>query len=67
MTKFEQVGVNNLMNANSKAEAHANFAWSCNCCCSKGMHINCDKCAIAVNYHMVIAYFAEEEAKCTKK
>lgn len=63
MTKFEQVGVNHLLNADCKADANASFTWSCNCCCSKGMHIQCDRCAIAFTHSMVIAYFAEEKSE----
>ena len=47
MTKFERIGVNYQNEAESKKQAQKSFAYSCNCCCAKGMHIDCDKCAIA--------------------
>lgn len=57
MTKFEQVGINYLYNANSIKEANKSFDYSCNCCCTKGMHLNCDHCAIAHVHGLVVAYF----------
>ena len=62
MTKFEQVGINHLMDSNCKEEANKTFKLSCDLCCNRGMHINCDRCAIAFNHSMIIAFF-EESAK----
>lgn len=57
MYKFEQVGVNKQYAANSKAQAQKAFAYSCDCCCNKGMHLDCDTCAIANVHSLVMACF----------
>lgn len=57
MTKFEQVGVNYQYNANNIQEANKSFNYSCQCCCNKGMRIDCDRCAIAHVHNMVVACF----------
>ncbi len=57
MTKFEQVGVSFQNEATNKRDAERSFAYSCRCCCERGMRINCDRCAIAVTHHMTIAAF----------
>lgn len=57
MTKFEQVGVNYQYDAESKHQAQKSFTYSCNCCCAKGMRIDCDKCAIAQAHYLAIACF----------
>lgn len=61
MTKFEQIGVNNLMSTTNKFDLQKGFNWSCNCCCTKGLRINCDRCAIAYNYKLLMAYYADKE------
>ena len=57
MTKFEQVGINFQQTSRTKEEAMQRFEHSCNICCYRGMHIDCDKCGIAVCNKMVIATF----------
>lgn len=57
MTKFEQIGINYQYNADTKEEANRKFKYSCECCCNRGMHIECDHCAIACVYNLVIASF----------
>lgn len=57
MTKFEQVGVNYQNGAESKEQANRSFRYSCECCCTRGMHIECDRCAIAVAHNLTIAAF----------
>lgn len=57
MTKFEQIGVNHQYDAESIKEANKAFAHSCNCCCHKGMQINCDRCSIAYVHSLVVASF----------
>lgn len=63
MTKFEQVGVNYQYNADSIKQATRSFEYSCNCCCHKGMRIDCDKCAIAHTHNLVVAYFNDKGGK----
>ncbi len=59
MTKFEQVGVQRQLDSDNKREAMRAFQHSCDVCCHKGMHINCDKCAIAHVNREVVAVFDE--------
>jgi hypothetical protein len=57
MIKFEQVGVNFQYEATSLQEANKAFKYSCDCCCNKGIKLECDKCAIACAHSLVVAYF----------
>lgn len=59
MTKFEQIGVERQLESDSKKEALRNFRHSCNVCCYRGMHLNCDKCSIAFVHNEVVACFDE--------
>lgn len=61
MTKFEQVGVNFQHEAETKEQARRSFRYSCNCCCNRGMRIECDRCAIAVAHEHVIAALDSKE------
>ena len=64
MTKFEQVGVNYQNDAESKEQANRSFRYSCECCCTRGLRIECDRCAIAVAHNLTIAAF--ENSKVAK-
>lgn len=57
MTKFEQVGVNMQYDSLTKEMAIKRFTRSCECCCNKGIHIDCDKCSIATVHQLVVASF----------
>ena len=57
MTKFETIGVEHQHSSNNIAEAIKFFKHSCNCCCSKGMHLDCEKCSIAYVHNLVVASF----------
>lgn len=61
MTKFEQVGINYQYAAETKEQARRSFDHSCNCCCNRGMRIDCDRCAIAVAHNHVIAALDSQE------
>lgn len=61
MTKFEQIGINMQYDAVNKMDAMVKFERSCECCCNKGMHIDCDHCNIAVVHALVVAYFEDQE------
>lgn len=61
MTKFEQVGVNMQYDSTTKEMALKKFSRSCECCCNKGLHIECDKCSIATVHQLVIASFETKE------
>lgn len=55
MTKFEQVGINYQYDAENIKSANKAFEYSCNCCCNKGMRLDCDRCAIAHVHKLVVA------------
>lgn len=57
MTKFEQVGVNMQYDSATKEMAIKKFSRSCECCCNRGMQINCDYCAIETVHKLVMASF----------
>lgn len=61
MTKFEQVGVNYQNDAESKEQANCSFRYSCECCCTRGLRIECDRCAIAVAHNLTIAAFENKK------
>lgn len=61
MTKFEQVGVNYQNDAESKEQANRSFHYSCECCCTRGLRIECDCCAIAVAHNLTIAAFENKK------
>ena len=60
MTKFEQVGVNMQYEAPTKEIAIKKFSRSCECCCNKGIRLECDRCAIETVHKLVIASFETE-------
>lgn len=60
MTKFEQIGVELQQDAGSLNQARKCFHYSCKVCCSRGMQIPCDRCAIRIMYESTAAYFATE-------
>ena len=57
MTKFEQIGVERQLEADSKREALRSFSHSCEVCCCKGMRLDCDRCSIAFVHKEVVACF----------
>ena len=63
MTEFEQVGINYQYDATSIREANKSFQHSCDCCCNKGMHLDCDHCAISHVHSLVVAYFNDNGGK----
>lgn len=65
MLKFEQIGVERQLESTNKYEALQSFKHSCNVCCYKGIHLECDRCAIAQTHSQVVAYF--EDSKTTKR
>lgn len=63
MTKFEQVGVNIQNESSTRKIAQYRFSRSCELCYCKGMHIECDRCCIAVAHKRVIENFETMEVK----
>lgn len=67
MTKFEQRGVELQYEACSVREADRKFSYSCNVCCSRGVRIECDRCAIRATHDMTVASFATLERVVLKR
>ena len=63
MNKFEQVGVEYQYSAVTKEQAIRSFRYSCRCCSTKGMRLDCDRCAIACTHDMIVAIFDDKEEK----
>lgn len=63
MTKFETIGVNYQYDAGNIFEANKAFKRSCECCCNKGIHLDCDKCSISVVHQLVVANFNDRNKK----
>ncbi len=57
MTRFEERGIEIQYNARSISAANKRFQSSCDKCCSRGLRIDCDRCAIAVANKAVVEYF----------
>lgn len=62
MTRFEEIGVEIQYSSTSKRKAQRSFRYSCNVCCNRGMHIDCDRCAIAYAHKTVVESFEALEA-----
>ena len=65
MTKFEEVGQKYQMQAYDEDYAKWSFENSCYLCCTRGLHIDCSKCAIAQAHTLVMA--ALERAKTNRQ
>jgi hypothetical protein len=63
MTKFEQIGINRLYLADTKTQLTRTFNHSCNCCCYRGVHLDCDRCAIAATHSMLVAIISDKEGE----
>ena len=57
MTRFEEICVEIQYGATSKRKAQGSFRYSCDVCCNRGMHIECDRCAIACAHKAVVESF----------
>lgn len=61
MCKFEQIGAERQYESYSKYEADKNFRISCHICCTRGMKINCEHCAIEVAHSLMVATFERSD------
>ena len=52
--KFQTIGCEKQYNSLTKEEANKCFEISCTLCTSRGLHIDCDHCAIKAAHEMVI-------------
>ena len=57
--RFQEIGVNRQYGATSMADANRQFERSCECCCNKGVQLDCDRCDIAFVHSLVVAIFAD--------
>lgn len=57
MTYFETIGVDYQYHSTNIHEAERSFKKSCNKCTTRGMHIECDRCAIASVHGNILEYF----------
>ncbi len=60
MTKFETIGVELQHDSEDSRESVKRFLYSCRVCCTKGIHLECDRCAIAATHKMMLASFQTE-------
>ena len=63
MIKFEQVGINLQNECETIKEAESKFARSCEICCNRGLHIECDRCLIAAAHKLTVSALSEELVK----
>lgn len=54
MTAFESRGIEFLNRSRSSSFADEQFERSCNRCCSMGIRIECDRCAIRATHEHII-------------
>lgn len=57
MTKFESVGVSRQNGSPCKEVAIEEFQNSCQICNSRGIRIDCDRCAISAAHKLNLAAF----------
>ena len=57
MTKFESIGVSLQQDAPSPEAATRRFRYSCSCCCSRGLRIPCEQCAIKAAHALTLGAF----------
>ena len=62
MTKIEQISVNRQYEDETVREANKAFDHSCDCCCNRGMKIDCERCSIEFVHSLVVACFNEKTA-----
>lgn len=65
MTKFEQIGIQLQNDSVSKFDAQKKFEYSCTTCCNRGIHLDCERCAIASTHAVTVAAFETIEANMT--
>ena len=61
MTKFESKGVELQQESTSRFQSEKRFAYSCDRCCSLGLRIECDRCAIRVVHEQIEKLFNDSK------
>ena len=59
--KFIELSIRYQNAASTKEEAVKNFERSCNICCNRGLHLDCDRCQVSVVHNMTIAVLDDLE------
>lgn len=59
MTAFETKGVELQRDSSSGFQARKRFENSCNICCTRGIRIECDRCAIKVAHETFMGVLEE--------
>ena len=59
--KFIELAIRYQNAASTKEEAVKNFERSCNICCNRGLHLDCDRCQVSVVHNMTIAVLDDLE------
>lgn len=67
MTGFERKGCELQMGCETVRQAVKTFEYSCNVCCTKGVRITCERCAIAVTHENVVAAIRDFEEEKRQK
>lgn len=57
MTKFEEIGCAIQRDAETPMVASVKFKQTCSICCARGIHLDCDKCAVSETHSLVMACF----------
>lgn len=52
--KFQNIGVQKQYDSTSKAEANKKYEISCELCSQRGLHIQCNQCAIKTAHDLII-------------
>ena len=61
MTRFEQIGCQLQQDSETIREARRRMNYSCQVCCSRGMRIECDRCAIQCVHQQTVAILRDIE------
>ena len=59
--KFIEVAIRYQNTASTKEEAVKKFERSCNICCNRGLHLDCDRCQVSAVHNMTIAVLDDLE------
>lgn len=61
MTYFEAKGVDIQCSCQNEFQSRKQFERSCECCCTRGLRIDCDSCAIRSAHENLLEAFASRK------
>lgn len=67
MTGFEQKGVDLQYDSSNYYQAQKRLSYSCNLCCTRGLRIKCESCAISAANKCMNSIFSIQRAEGCKK